>query len=101
MASAPTHNRGIIGDRMHGLRWIPNAAGGIPAATNVLDHSAEPNRISHFTPLEFPGIAVGEPIIGQLVLPAIGELLAKQPMFVADSVAMSRHAEARHTVHVT
>ena len=77
MTSAPAHNRRVVRDRVYGLRWIPNAAGSIPAATNVLDHSSEPNRISHFTPLEFPGVALGEPIIGHLVLPAIGELLSK------------------------
>src|SRR6266487_1970527 len=59
---------------MHGLRWIPNAAGSIPVAANVLDHSAEPNRINDFVPLEFPGIAAGEPIIGQFPRPARGLL---------------------------
>ena len=46
-----------------------------------------------------PRVAVLEPGLGQLDLPAVVDLLAEQPVAVADAVAVGRHADRRHALH--
>ena len=101
VAPAPAHDRRVIGHCVHRLRRIPNAPRSIAVTAEIFDHSAEPDGIGELAARQFPGIAVGEPIVGQLALPAIGELLAKQAMFVTDAVTMGRHAETTRAVQVT
>ena len=40
-----------------------------------------------------------EPVLGQLHLPAVGDLLAEQAVIVADAIAVSRNVEAGHALH--
>ncbi len=61
-----------------------------------LDMAAEPDLIGALAPLEFPGIAVGEPFLGQFDLPAFAHLLPEQPVHIADAVAIGRDLERGH-----
>ena len=59
----------------------------------------KPDRIGQLRPLELPGIAGGQPIFRQLVLPAVADLLLEESVVVTDAVAEGGYAEARHGVH--
>ena len=83
--------RGIDGFRRHPLF----------AAIHRLDIALEPDRIGAFGPLEFPRIAVLQPILGHFRLLTAREMLAKQPVFIADAIAVSRAAHRRHAFHET
>src|SRR5581483_8784462 len=64
-----------------------------------LDGAAEADVVVRLAPLEFPEIAVGEPVLRQLELLAVLDLLMEQAMNVADSVAIGRDLERRHRFH--
>src|SRR4051812_41160545 len=66
---------------------------------DAFDGAAEADLEGALAALELPGIAVLEPGLGQLDLPAVGKLLAEQAMDVADAVAMRRHIDGRHALH--
>jgi hypothetical protein len=57
--------------------------------------------VDHLRPLELPRIARREPVLGQLVLPALGQDLSEQSVVVADAVAVGRDLQGRHAVHKT
>ncbi len=61
--------------------------------------AAEADLEGAFAPLELPRVAVVEPGLGQLDLPAVGDLLAEHAVDVADAVAMGRHVDRRHAFH--
>ena len=47
------------------------------------------------------GIAVGEPVLRRLLLPAVANDLAEQAVVVADAVAVRGDLKGRHAVHET
>ena len=49
--------------------------------------------------LEFPRIAVVEPVFGKFDLPAVGNLLAEHAVGVAYAVAMRGYADRCHRLH--
>ena len=61
--------------------------------------AAEADLEGAFAALELPGVAVIEPGLGQLDLPAVGDLLAEHAVDIADAVAMRRHVDRRHALH--
>ena len=50
--------------------------------------------------VQFPRVAVREPVLRQFVLPAVVDALLEQAVLVADAVAIGRDAERRQAVHV-
>ena len=98
---APSRDRRVVRHREHALGGIPQTArGAVRPAAEIFDAAAEPDGIFGFEPLELPRIAERQPSLRQLVLPAVADLLHEQAMLVADAVAVGRHRERRHAVHV-
>ena len=68
--AAPADDRGVVGDRLHGFRRMPDRA--VAAlGVDVLDAAAEMHVIDHLRPLEFPGVAEAQPFVGIFLLPAV------------------------------
>ena len=101
VAAAPSGDRRVVRDGQHPLGRIPQTArGAVRAAADIFDAAAETDGIFGFEPLELPRIAEREPALRQLVLPAVADLLHEQAVLVANAVAIGRHRQRRHAVHV-
>ena len=61
--------------------------------------AAEMHLIDHLRPLEFPGVAEAEPLVGIFLLPALRDDLAEQAEIVADAVADRGNGQRRHAFH--
>src|SRR5205085_2422960 len=59
------------------------------------------DAVSDFGTRELPRIAGGQPIFGQLVLPAILQYLAENAVIVANAITISGDRQRRHAVHET
>ena len=57
---------------------------------------AEPDLVRTLAPLEFPRVAVRQPVFRQFDLPALAHFLPEQPVDVADTVAIGRDLDRRH-----
>ena len=64
-----------------------------------LDVAAEADLEGALAPLELPRIAVLEPGLRQLDLPAVGDFLAEHAVGIADAVAVGRNVDGRHAFH--
>ena len=96
--AAPADDRGVIGDRLHGLGGMPDRA--VAALVlDMFDAAAEMHVIDDFRPLEFPGVAEAQPLVRVFLLPALRDDLAEQAEIVADAVADGGDRERRHAVH--
>jgi hypothetical protein len=90
-----------IGNRQHSFGRIPQAARcAIRAAADIFHAAAEADRILGLEALEFPRISEREPALWQFVLPAIADFLHEQAVLVTNAIAVGRHRERRHAVHV-
>lgn len=63
--------------------------------------AAESQGETRLGPLELPDEGLDQPVFGRLDLPARGKALPKQPMFIADAVAMRRAADRGQRFHET
>src|SRR5438477_11078562 len=98
MAGAPADDRRVIGYCLDRLFGDPHLLA--PAALRPrLDPAAVMDVVGEFRTRELPGIAEGQPILGEFHLPAVTDHLAKQPVVVADAIATRRDAETRHALH--
>src|SRR5690348_4181765 len=61
--------------------------------------SAEADLIGRLPALELPGIAVCQPVLGELDLPALAHFLAEHTVLIADAVAIGWDPERRHRIH--
>jgi hypothetical protein len=96
--AAPAHDRGVVGDGLHGFRRIPDRA--VAAFLfDVFDAAAEMHVVDHLRPLEFPGVAEAQPFVGIFVLPALRDDLAEQAEIVADAIADGGNGQRRHALH--
>ena len=69
-------------------------------AVAVGDHlAAEADRVGAFAPFEFPGIAVDQPGLRQLDLPAVVDALAEHAVHIADAVAVGGQIERGQALH--
>ncbi len=64
-----------------------------------LDVAAEPDRIVDLGALEFPRIAVAQPILGNFLLPAVADDLPEQAVIIPNAVAVRCDRKRRHAVH--
>src|SRR6266853_844124 len=96
--AAPTHDRCVVGDGLHGFRRMPDRALA-SLGFDVFDAAAEMNVVDHLRPLEFPGVAETQPLIGIFLLPALRDDLAEQAEIVTDAVADGGNGERRHALH--
>jgi hypothetical protein len=65
----------------------------------IVSTAAEADFVGAFAALEFPGIAVFQPGLGQFDLPAVMDFLAEQAVGVTDAVAIGRNVDGRHAFH--
>ena len=98
--AAPADHRRVVGDRLDRLGRVPDwrtcAAVGVGTASTV---PPKPIVVDHLGPLELPGVAERQPVLGIFVLPAVDDHLAEQAVVVADAVAVRGNAERGHAFH--
>ena len=99
VAPAPAGDRRVVGDRVDGLRRIPDVARLPVLALAAVDGAAEADRVGDLGPLELPRIARRQPVLGELELPAVLQHLAEDAVVVADAVAVGGDRERRHAFH--
>ncbi len=83
------------------LGRFPHIARLALGAVDDIHRAAEADFVGAFAALEFPGIAVRQPALRQLHLPAVGKLLAEETMHITDAIAIGRHLDGRHAFHET
>src|SRR6266571_9471433 len=101
MPAAPADHRRVVGDRVHDLLGVPDAARRLGVAADIFDVAAEADRIGDLPALALPRVSEREPVFRHLVLPAVPDLLLEQPVLVADAVAVGGNTERRQAVHET
>ena len=63
-----------------------------------LDLATEVDGVGQVAPLDLPWIAILEPVVRLLDLPAVPDLLVEDSVVVSDSIAICRNLERRETV---
>ena len=99
MAAAPSHDRRVVGHGLDGFVGTPHRPRVAARKMCRLHEAAEMNVVDHLRPGELPGVAERQPLLRIFLLPAVLDDLAKQPVVVADAVAVSGDPEARHALH--
>src|SRR5271166_5650668 len=99
MPAAPAGDWRIVGDRFDRLGRMPVLSGALVFALYHLDPTAKADGVIVFGADEFPRIAVDEPILRRLLLPAAADDLTEQAVIVSDAVAVRGDGEGRHAVH--
>ena len=99
LLAAPAEDGRVIGDREDGLARHPFVTRRSVPAFAQRHGAAEADLVVGFAPLEFPGIAEGEPVLRRLDLPAVRHGLAEKPEIVADAVTERRDADSGHALH--
>src|SRR5689334_1546275 len=97
--ASPTHDWRIVGNRIHRFRGMPDILQIAVFFRPCLYRAAKSDLMRGIWPWDLPWIAVREPVLGILALPAVLDDLAEHPVCVADAVAMSRDAQRRHAFH--
>src|SRR4051794_7235207 len=98
MLAAPADDRGVVSDRLHGFTGMPGRAVA-SLFIDMGDIAAEMHLVDHLRPLEFPGVAEAEPLVGIFLLPALRDDLAEQAEIVTDAIADRGDRERRHAFH--
>ena len=99
--AAPSDGGCVVGHCLDGFRRVPDMPHRRFRNRHRLDRAAEADWITDFRPMEFPGIAEGQPVFGEFLLPAVLHHLAEQSVLVTDAIAMSRNIQRGHALHVT
>mmetsp|Transcript_12733 Transcript_12733/g.53542 ORF Transcript_12733/g.53542 Transcript_12733/m.53542 type:complete len:680 (+) Transcript_12733:784-2823(+) len=60
--------------------------------------AVEAHGVAHAHALDLPGVPEGEPVVGALVLEAVGDELLEHAVLVADAVAPRGQVERRHRI---
>src|SRR5262249_37717772 len=95
----PADDRRVIGDGEDDLARPPGMLHRTGLARRRLDAPAEPDFIGALLTLELPGVAVQQPVLRQLDLPSLHDLLAEEPVVVADAIAEGRYVQRGHALH--
>src|SRR6516164_10680209 len=64
--------------------------------SGLLHPTAELDVVDHLGALKFPRVGERQPLFRMFLLPAILNDLLKQPVIIADAVAVCRDPKARH-----
>ena len=86
-------------DRVDALRRVPAIPRRAVVVLAGLDGSAEADHVGHLRPLELPRVAGGQPVLGQLELPAVAQHLSEDAVVVANAVPVRRDSERGHALH--
>ncbi len=96
MVAAPANHRRVVGGGDHSFAWLPDELRLLVMPARGLNGAAEADLVGTLTSLELPGIAVGEPGLGELYLPTVGHLLAKKAVHITDAIAIGGNVDGRH-----
>ncbi len=99
VAAAPAGDRRVVGDGGDRFRRVPLVPRRAAAVVDRVDGAAEADRVGHLGPLEFPGVAGRQPVLGHFVLPAVLQHLAEDAVVVADAVAVRGNRQRGHALH--
>ena len=99
VTTAPTDDRRVVADRLDRLVGVPDVTDGFFAVGDRFHPAAETDRVIDLGALEFPRIAVREPILGNLLLPAVADDLAEEAVVVTNAVSGRGDRQRRHAVH--
>ncbi len=66
---------------------------------DMFDAAAEMHVVDNLRPLEFPGVAEAQPLVGIFMLPALRDDLAEQAEIVTDAIADRGDGKRRHALH--
>ena len=94
----PTDDRHVVGTCPHDFAGMPVVAD-LVAHLVGLDGTAEAYRVDDVGPGELPRVAMREPVVRRLPLPAIGDELLEETVVVADAVSDGRYPDRRHAFH--
>src|SRR5210317_1919440 len=62
--------------------------------------AAKRNQVTSLGTVQFPGVtSLDQPFLRLFDLPALGNVLAEQPMLVSNPVAVGRYAQRGHRIH--
>src|SRR5690606_10497338 len=95
---AVAENRRVVRHALHDLARHPahvRSAGGVLVALRM---AAELDLDGPLGPRDLPRIAESQPFVGLLDLPAVDDVLMKNPELVADAVGERRYLERRERV---
>mmetsp|Transcript_13500 Transcript_13500/g.35937 ORF Transcript_13500/g.35937 Transcript_13500/m.35937 type:complete len:419 (-) Transcript_13500:13-1269(-) len=87
-------DRGVVRDGLDDLAPCP-----LPALAVVLKVTEEADGIGDVETLDLPRVAVDEPVVGDLNLVEILDLLLEHAILVADAVAPAREVESGEGIH--
>ena len=60
--------------------------------------AAELHAVHHLGPREFPGVALGQPVVRYLHLAAVHNGLAEHAVVIPNAVAITRDIEGGHSI---
>ena len=100
-ADAVPRDRSVVGHTLHFGLWNPAHARVALLVSECFRASAKFYRILDLGARDFPRVAVAQPFVRDLALPAVADDLIENPKLVADAVADRRHFNRRKRIHVT
>ena len=96
---AVARDRDVVRDALDRVRREPADAEPPVRPGRVLGEPAEPDRVLDLEPPDLPRVAVAQPAVGALDLPAVADLLVERAELVAQAVADRRDVERRERLH--
>ena len=93
-----TEDRRVVGNAIDDAARHPARALATELVVPDLGVAAELHLAAPLGPRDLPGIAVAQPLVGLLHLPAVDDLLLEDAELVADAVAQRRHLERRQRI---
>ena len=100
-ANAVAGDRRVVGDAAHLRLWNPAHAEAALLVRPRLGAPAKLHLIRDLRARDIPRVAVLQPFVGHLTLPAVADDLIENAELVANAVAERRHFDRRERVHVT
>ena len=93
--AAVADDRPVVGRADEGRRNVPDH---FEPALLQLEGAIQPDLHGLPRPADLPGVGTAEPVVGVLDLPAVGDLLAEDPVLVPQAVTDRGELERRHRV---
>src|SRR5215469_13881212 len=96
--SAPANDRRVVRNRLDGFAAMPERLRATFCRSGLLHPTAELDVVDHLRALKFPRVGERQPLFRMFLLPAVPDDLLKQPVIIADAVAIGRDPKARHAL---
>ena len=99
--NAIAENRRVVGDAVHFRLWNPAHAEAALLVGARLGAPAEFHLVGDLRARDLPRVAVAQPFVGDLALPAVADDLVENAELIANAVANRRHFDRSERIHVT